>query len=44
MVLFPTEKKLDVGGPIQTAIQQPHQVCKICKFREYLWNVDTIHG
>ena len=29
-------------GPIQTVIQQPHQVCKICKLRA--WNVGTMLG
>ena len=29
-------------GPIQTVIQRPHQVCKICKLRA--WNVGTMLG
>ena len=31
-------------GPIQTVIQQPHQVCKMCKLRVSSWNVGTMHG
>ena len=29
-------------GPIQTVIQQPHQICKICKLRVSSWNVGTM--
>ena len=31
-------------GPIQTMIQQPHQICKICKLRVSLWNIGTMCG
>ena len=31
-------------GPMQTVIQRPHQVCKICKLRVSSWNVGTMHG
>ena len=41
--LVPNREKVRCG-PIQTTIQQPHQVCKICKLRESLWNVGTMHG
>ena len=31
-------------GPIQTIIQRPHQVLKICKLRVSSWNIGTMHG
>ena len=31
-------------GPIQTIIQQPQQLCKICKLRVSSWNVGTMLG
>ena len=31
-------------GPIQTVIQQLHQLCKICKLCVSSWNAVTIHG
>ena len=41
--VVPSREKVRCG-PIQAVIQQPHQVCKICKLRVSLWNVGTIHG
>ena len=30
--------------PIETVIQRPHQVCKICRLRVSSWNVGTMSG
>ena len=32
------------SGPIQTGIQQPREVCQICKLCVSSWNVGTLHG
>ena len=39
--VVPNRRKVRCG-PIQTVIQRPHQVCKICKLRA--WNVGTMLG
>ena len=41
--VVPDGKKVRCG-PIQTVIQRPNRVCKICKLRVSLWNVCKMHG